>query len=230
MKLTKPNQMSESLTVAFFLAMSGGFLDAYTFLCRGGVFANAQTGNIVLLGISLARFDFRQAGLTCLPILAYAIGIVLSNVVRVRKRFDGKLHWRQYIVLTELLAVAAVSFIPDEFRYNGIVAILIAVTCSLQVESFRDTKGHNIVTTMCTGNLRNASVHLLKGYLGQDPESARVGGKYLAYISIFVLGAFLGAVCTNFFGTYASLVACGLLAVVFCLMFVRPKPQEVISK
>ena len=42
-------QMSESILTAAFLSISGGLQDAYTYLFRGKVFANAQTGNIVLL-------------------------------------------------------------------------------------------------------------------------------------------------------------------------------------
>ena len=42
-------QMSDSMLTAFFVILSGGLQDAYTYLCRGKVFANAQTGNIVLL-------------------------------------------------------------------------------------------------------------------------------------------------------------------------------------
>lgn len=42
-------QMSESLLTAGFLSLSGGLQDAYTYISRGKVFANAQTGNIVLL-------------------------------------------------------------------------------------------------------------------------------------------------------------------------------------
>ena len=47
-------QMSESVRIGIFLTMAGGFMDAYSYICRGKVFANAQTGNIVLLGQSLA--------------------------------------------------------------------------------------------------------------------------------------------------------------------------------
>lgn len=58
MKQTK--QMSETLLVGSLLAMVGGFLDVYTYLTRGGVFANAQTGNIVLLGITLFRRKYQK--------------------------------------------------------------------------------------------------------------------------------------------------------------------------
>ena len=40
-------QMSESFLTAAFLSVSGGLQDMYTYISRGHVFANAQTGNIV---------------------------------------------------------------------------------------------------------------------------------------------------------------------------------------
>ena len=50
MKRGHPKQMSESFLTAAFLSLSGGLQDAYTYIYRGHVFANAQTGNIVLSG------------------------------------------------------------------------------------------------------------------------------------------------------------------------------------
>jgi uncharacterized protein DUF1275 len=50
----------ETLPTGLLLAGAGGFLDAYTFIGRGGVFANAQTGNIVLLASSYRANDARQ--------------------------------------------------------------------------------------------------------------------------------------------------------------------------
>ena len=42
-------QMSEAFCNSAFLALSGGFQDAYTYNTRDQVFANAQTGNVVLM-------------------------------------------------------------------------------------------------------------------------------------------------------------------------------------
>ena len=55
--MTTKRQMSETYVVAAILASAGGFLDAYSYLVRGHVFANAQTGNIVLLGMRF--FDLK---------------------------------------------------------------------------------------------------------------------------------------------------------------------------
>ena len=49
--------MSESMLTAAFIILSGGLQDAYTYLCRGKVFANAQTGNIVLFSAYLFDGD-----------------------------------------------------------------------------------------------------------------------------------------------------------------------------
>lgn len=49
--MKKATQMSESIELAILLAMSGGLMDAYSYLYRGEVFANAQTGNMLLLGV-----------------------------------------------------------------------------------------------------------------------------------------------------------------------------------
>ena len=54
-------QMSESFLTAAFLSISGGLQDAYTYLFRGKVFANAQTGNIVLLSACVVDRNWYQA-------------------------------------------------------------------------------------------------------------------------------------------------------------------------
>ena len=45
--------MSESMLLNLLLAFRGGFQDAYTYIVRDKVFANAQTGNIVLMSTYL---------------------------------------------------------------------------------------------------------------------------------------------------------------------------------
>ena len=53
--------MSEAMPTGIFLTLSGGFQDAYTYYTRGKVFANAQTGNIILLGHNAMNGDFTDA-------------------------------------------------------------------------------------------------------------------------------------------------------------------------
>ena len=52
-KLASDVQMSEAFITSMFLALSGGFQDAYTYFTRDEVFSNAQTGNVVLMSTHL---------------------------------------------------------------------------------------------------------------------------------------------------------------------------------
>ena len=103
MEQTTHRQMSESFRLGAVLALTGGFLDAYTYLIRGGVFANAQTGNIVLLGVRLMEGDWGGAGHYLVPILAFAAGVLAAELIRGRFRGAQALHWRQITVAAELL-------------------------------------------------------------------------------------------------------------------------------
>ena len=73
MKDANKKHISESFRLAALLALVGGFLDAYTYICRGEVFSNAQTGNIVLVGLALAENNFKNAIYHVLPVIAFGI-------------------------------------------------------------------------------------------------------------------------------------------------------------
>lgn len=68
--MTSKSQMSESFFLCSLLAITGGFLDIYTYVVRGKVFANAQTGNIVLFGLNIAEGNVKESFYYLIPILA----------------------------------------------------------------------------------------------------------------------------------------------------------------
>ena len=137
-------QMSETYRLGMMLAIVGGFLDAYTFVSRGGVFANAQTGNIVFLGIYIARGNLQMVGFYLLPILAFSIGIFLSEIIQKKYKYNQFLHWRQIVVLIEFITLFVVGFIPAG-NLNTLSNILISFVCSLQVKGFRKCIFNNYV-------------------------------------------------------------------------------------
>lgn len=158
--MKKGSQMSESFLLGAVLALAGGFLDAYTYVCRGGVFANAETGNIVLMGIELADGNFKSALQYLIPITAFACGILASELVKKIFKKRTVLHWRQITVALEIGVLAAISFVPSTDKNNIYTNALVAFAASLQVQSFRIISGIALTTTMCTGNLRSAAEHL----------------------------------------------------------------------
>jgi uncharacterized membrane protein YoaK (UPF0700 family) len=68
-----------SLELGVLLAVAGGFQDAYSFIGLGGVFANAQTGNVVLLGVEAARQQWAAAVRHVPSLLAFVIGVVVAE-------------------------------------------------------------------------------------------------------------------------------------------------------
>lgn len=94
-RLLSENQMSEAFINSMFLALSGGFQDAYTYNCRDEVFSNAQTGNVVLMSQNFLEGNF-TAGLRYLfPILFFAMGVFLAENFQEHYRYAKRLHWRQ---------------------------------------------------------------------------------------------------------------------------------------
>ena len=126
------SQVSESLPLGILLAIVGGFLEAYTFLSRGGVFANCETGNLVLLALYLAQGEFRRAVIYIPPIAAFFCGVLLTNKIRCAAAPHPRLHWRQITILFEALCLVLVAFVPYG-RYDIVVTTLISFVCSIQV-------------------------------------------------------------------------------------------------
>lgn len=215
--MKKPIQMSESLPLGIVLALSGGFMDAYSYICRDGVFANAQTGNMLLFGVHLAQGDWTAALSYFCPVLFFALGMIISILVRRSGAADKGLHWRQVAVLFEAAVLAGVCFIPQSA--NLIANSLISLACGIQLESFTKIRGSAIATTMCIGNLRVATENLCGWLQSREVGTLKKAALYFGIICCFVTGAVLGDLAVKAMGEYALLICSALLIVVFFMMF-----------
>lgn len=222
--LGKEIQMSERYRIGLILAVVGGFLDAYTYVCRGKVFANAQTGNIVLFGISLIEKRWWSAFEYFMPIVAFIIGVLISEFVR--EKYNKKnFHWRQSILLLEILILVGVGFIPLG-KYDIIANVLISFVCSLQVEAFRKFRGNAYASTMCTGNLRSASDLLYKFMRDNKRDTLKKSDLYFGIIIFFIIGGIIGAELTKIFLEKAVLFSSIGLVIVFFMLFVDYEKKD----
>ena len=101
--------MSEAFINNAFLALSGGFQDAYTYNTRNEVFSNAQTGNVVLMSQNLMTGNWQKGLRYLVPLLAFAGGVLVAERIAERFRYAKKLHWRQSILLMEILILFVVE-------------------------------------------------------------------------------------------------------------------------
>ena len=216
-------QMSESFYTVIFLSLSGGLQDAYTYLFRGGVFANAQTGNIVLLSVHLFEGEWVSAGRYLVPLLAFSLGVLTSELAR--WRFQGRLlHWRQLVVLGEIVFLFLVGFLPA--RLDLLANALVSFACAMQVQAFRKVDGYAFASTMCIGNLRSGVESLCAWSRTRSPEAKRKSGRYFGVILLFALGAGLGSVSLGWWDARTIWLSCALLAVSFLLMFLREDLED----
>lgn len=74
--------MSEAFITSVFLALSGGFQDAYTYFTRDEVFSNAQTGNVVLMSQHFMLGEWQRGLHYLIPLLAFAGGVFFADCVQ----------------------------------------------------------------------------------------------------------------------------------------------------
>ena len=210
-------QMSEAFITSVFLALSGGFQDAYTYFTRDEVFSNAQTGNVVLMSQHFMMGEW-QAGLRYLyPLFAFAFGVFFAEQVQGRFKYAKKLHWRQSILLMEIFILFFVGFLTE--GWNMLATVLVSFSCAMQVQTFRKVNGHSYASTMCIGNLRSGTAALSFYLRERRPEQLRQAMYYLGIIVLFAIGAGIGGNLSANYGIHMIWVSCGLLIVSFLLMF-----------
>ncbi|MBR1862588.1 MAG: DUF1275 domain-containing protein [Ruminococcus sp.] len=190
--------IAEYFGVGAVLTFVGGFLDAYTYICRDGVFANAQTGNMVLMAIRLTEGRFGQALHYLLPILSFAAGVLIVEKIKALYNDHPRVHWHRITVIAEMAVILAVGFLPSGM--NSLANILVSMTSAMQMEGFRRINGKVYVTTMCTGNLRSGTESLFSFFHTGDKVKRREALLYYSIILIFILGAALGAFLTTALG------------------------------
>lgn len=217
-------QMSESFVTAIFLSLSGGLQDAYTYFFRGKVYANAQTGNIVLLSQHLFTGDFLKALHYLIPLVAFASGILAAELFREHFQSLKALHWRQMIVLAEILLLFSVGFFPQEL--NLLANAVVSFSCAMQVQTFRKVNGYAYASTMCIGNMRGGMEALAVWIVKHDPKALRKVSHYFGIIFLFGVGAGLGWVAVEHFATRAIWWSCLLLLICFALMFIREDLED----
>ena len=231
MKTKHHGQMSESFLTAVFLSLSGGLQDAYTYLFRGKVFANAQTGNIVLLSTNIMDGRWDKVLHYLVPLCAFALGVLAAEKMREHFQAMQRLHWRQLVVLGEVLLLFLVGFLPQE--QNLLANAIVSFSCAMQVQAFRKVHGYPFASTMCIGNLRSGMDALVAFGHSHDKNALWKSLHYFAIIFIFALGAGIGTQCVGIFGERTIWLSCALLLVSLCFMFIKedlPEIEEELKK
>ena len=215
-KKKRRGQMSEAFCTAMFLSLSGGLQDVYTYLFRGKVFANAQTGNIVLMAVHAFAGEWGRVLHYLVPLCFFALGVFAAELMHQKLQNLQRLHWRQLVVLCEIVMLFVVGFFPQE--WNLVANALVSFACAMQVQTFRKVNGYAFASTMCIGNMRSGTEALCAYFHTREPEALRNAMTYFGVIGLFAAGAGLGALVTRLLGVRGIWASCLLLTVGFLTM------------
>jgi len=201
-----------SLGAAGLLALAGGFLDGFTYVGHGQVFANSMTGNVVLLGVHLVSGAWQHAFRHIPPILAFLAGIWASQAI-LQSKLRG-VNAYLTVLLLEIAILSALSFLPAAFP-DWLFTLNIALAASVQVQTFRDVNGHSYNSTFTTGNLRTLSEAAFSWiFEGHSPKAKDVLRDFSVICAAFLLGAMAGGYAVSRFGNHALWGEIALLAFV----------------
>jgi uncharacterized membrane protein YoaK (UPF0700 family) len=213
-----------TLSLAALLAIAGGFLDAFTYIAHGGVFANAQTGNVVLLGVFAASGDWLGAVRHLLPILAFFIGVGIAEKVGdppVGRRLKRP---QRFALVLEIAVLAVVGALPTSFS-NTVVILAVAFVAALQSTIFGKIGDWSVNTTMTTGNLRTAAASAYRVLLRRERDARGQAVMFGTVCISFLLGAGLGAFLTRWLHDHAAWGVCLLLSALL-LLFEPDEPRR----
>jgi uncharacterized membrane protein YoaK (UPF0700 family) len=223
--MTMTERTSTTLRFAVLLTLANGYLDAYTYMTRGGVFANVQTGNVILFTIDMARGNWGKTWGHLWPILAFLVGVLLSAHIksgRAERLVNHPLRWTMGF---QAIAFAAVGFVPTSVP-SAFVTIPISFLAAMQFTLFRNIGNLTYIAVATTGNLMRL-VESAYAVLVDKDYSARLAGRVYTSLTVaFSGGAVIGAYVTLLFGVRAIWLPAVFLAITLLLFIIDEHGQR----
>jgi uncharacterized membrane protein YoaK (UPF0700 family) len=216
-----PNPAETTLPVATLLSAAGGFLDAFTWVGHGGVFANAQTGNVVLLGVFAATSQWDQALRHIPPVAAFVLGVFIAHCLRLYGLRRNESRTALISLGVEIVLLSVVALLPSRAPDLPIV-LGIALVAAVQSSSFGQVRSWAYNSVMTTGNLRRAVEALFAGLSTPGDRTAlQQAGVFGTICATFALGAGVGAFFTVRMNNGALCVPVALLLLALWLCWPR---------
>ena len=206
------------------MAAVGGFLDAFTYV-RHGVFATAQTGNIVLLAIDAADGRWQLISVHVPPILAFLAGVGVAETLAGPRLRELLRRPARVVLIGEITVLLGIGALPAATP-SWAVTVAISFVAALQISTFTLLGDTTYNTTMVTGNLRSMLAAAFQWMLNRDRAAGRRATHLGLVIVAFIAGAIVSALLTNSWGKWAICVAAGILAVVLVMLALETRGIE----
>jgi uncharacterized membrane protein YoaK (UPF0700 family) len=217
--VVEDTERTRSLWFALLLTLANGFLDAHTYIARGGVFANVQTANVIFGAIDTSKREWVLALAHLWPLLAFIAGVGLASFIkagRVERIVPKPLRWTMAV---QAVALAIIGFVPASVPHSY-VTVPISFLAAMQIGLFRNIGELVYLPVATTGNLMRFVEAGYDGFVEKHAESRRAFGVYGSLILAFAVGALIGAIASRAWGVHAIWLPAGFLAITLCLFII----------
>jgi uncharacterized membrane protein YoaK (UPF0700 family) len=203
-------QRVSALTASAIATVAGGAMDAWVFMAHG-VFATAQSGNIVLMGIALARGDLGRAATHLPPLVAFIAGLLVSRWAGERIKRRG-VNSRNIRLGVECLMLVALALVAARIPGRAVTAC-VGFIAAVQITSLSHIGSWSFNTGMMTGNLRSGATALVRATTGSSEEWPHAGAMLVLCVA-FAGGTAVGAWLTLRIGSATLAAVAALIAFV----------------
>ena len=154
------------------LTVAGGMMGLYTYNLRGGVFSNAQTGNIVKMSAAFGQGKWGECVYYFIPFTAYILGTILSEILPEKVKQTHFIRWDTLLVGLEIVALLLIGLMPFSWP-DQIAQVAINFLCAMQFNTFRQAEGIPMATTFVTNHVRQIGISLA-GLIRRYEEEAEL--------------------------------------------------------
>lgn len=194
-KLVKREFHSRSKFFACLLTFCAGFVDAYTFMERGGTLVAGQTGNVVFLSVELIHHKTGEIEVKLATMLAFMLGIFLITVLR--PIFEQSL-WRVTSISPLVLICTLVGSMPNTVP-NMFIVPPIAFCMGVVATAFGEVDGIVYNNSFMTGNIKKTMVAFGNFVRTSEKPYLKEGIFFVALLGIFITGAIISTYLIQFY-------------------------------
>jgi uncharacterized membrane protein YoaK (UPF0700 family) len=198
------------------MCIVGGFFGGYAVLSRSGMFASAQTLNMIELVLNFLGRDYHEFFLRLLCFLLYVSGIFLGLIVMKKTTFSEQ----RYSILVDIVGMVVLCVIPtDTDTIVGIMPIFFMMATQWTI--FHGNGKYNSATIFSTNNLKQLTLSLGEYLLEHDAEQLDKAKFFANSILWFHIGVAASFFACRAYGIIASLCVFPVALVAMLLTYVR---------
>ncbi len=194
------------------VSVIGGFLGGYTIFNHLEIFANAQTGNLIKLVLSVCSLQLESVGFLISYFLLYILGNAFYAVAREKLKISMKI----VSFIATSLGIVLVGLI--NFMGNSYLSVMpIFFIAPIQWNAFKTAGGNSCSTIFSSNNVRQAVVLLTKYFMDKDKKALKNARFYWATLLFFHIGVAASCLLSLAFGVH-SIWFC-LIAVMIAVIY-----------